>query len=313
MNHRFALRWVTTLTIWLLTLSCIGIVLWVIDEFLGWDILPDALTLVVQALLVAGGIIAAVLVVMNVVLSLALLAEASARRAQLPDYAISRRFTRRGRRTILAGCLAVALLLGGLQAVNQVRLQAATRANRVEFNQVQDDMDATVAQVVKLFSPPLLEGLSNNTLEEKGQLGNLNKLLQSIPSSFPHNPTAAILVPTTEAPFKYARIEIETIVSDKQAKLKLTPKLYAGFPSQAETQIIEQLLSGQYTQPQTEIKGDFIRTNVPSSWGVLKHDGQAVAIVYLESSHNGDFYPQSYDNFYPRSFHHDGPAKLITN
>lgn len=305
MNHRFALRLVTSLTVWLLTLSCIGIVLWVIDEFLGWDILPDALTLVVQALLVAGGIIAAVLVVMNVVLSLALLAEASASRAQLPDYAISRRFTRRTRRTILASCLAVVLLLGGLQAVNQVRLQAATRADRVEFNQIQDDMDVSMQQVVELFSPDLLEGLATNTLEEKGQLGNLNKLLQSIPSSFPHSPTASILVPTTEAPFKYARIQEGTIIADKQVQLKLTPKLYTSFPSQAETQLIEQLLAGQYSQLQSEVEGDFIRTDVPSSWGVLKYEGQVVAIAYLASPQHGDFYPHI--------FHHEGPANLITN
>ena len=305
MNHRFALRLVTSLTVWLLSLSCVGIVLWVIDEFLGWDILPDALTLVVRALLVASGIIALVLVVMNVVLSLALIAEANASRAQLPDYAISRWFTRRMRRTILAGCLAIALLLGGLQIINQVRLQSFIRADRVEFNQVQDDMDATVEQVVGLFPPPLLEALKTNTLEQQGQLGNLKKLLQSISSSFSHNPIAVILIPTNEAPFKYARVEAETIVANDEGQLALTPKLYTSFPTQTESQVVEQLFSGQYTKLQAEVNGDFIRTNIPSSWGVLNHDGQPVAIVYLEST--------QHSNFNQPPFHHDGPDTLITN
>lgn len=258
-----------------------------------------------QALLVAGGIIALVLVVMNMVLSLALLAEASASRAQLPDYAISRRFTRRMRRTILAGCLAIALLLGSLQIINQVRLQSSIRADRLEFNQVQDDMDAAVEQVVDLFPPPLLEALETNTLAQQGQLGNFKKLLQSISDSFPHNPTAVILIPTTEAPFKYARIEAGAIVSDKEGRLALSPKLYTGFPTQAESQVVEQLFSGQYTKLQAAINGDFIRTSMPSSWGVLKHNGQIVAIAYLESTQHGSFYPEV--------FHHNGPATLITN
>lgn len=305
MNHRFALRLVTNLTVWLLTLSCVGIVLWVIDEFLGWDILPDALSLLVRALLVAGGIIALVLVVMNIVLSLALLAEANATRARLPDYSISRRFTRRVGRIIIGGVLSVALLLGGLQVINQLRLQTAVRADRVEFSQMQDDMDVAMEQVVGLFPAPLLEALENNTLEQQGQLGNLKKLLQSISSSFPHNPAVVILIPSTEPPFKYTRIEQEAIVSDGKGKLKLSPKLYIDFPTQTEAQIVEQLFAEQHSQLKEEVNGDFIRTDIPSSWGLLKQREQAIAIVYLESTQQGDFYPQT--------FHHDGPAKLISN
>ncbi|MEM7065452.1 MAG: hypothetical protein AAF572_20090 [Cyanobacteria bacterium P01_B01_bin.77] len=305
MNHRFALRLVTNLTVWLLTLSCVGIVLWVIDEFLGWDILPDALSLLVRALLVAGGIIALVLVVMNVVLSLALVAEANASRARLPDYSISRRFTLRVGRTIVGGVLAIALLLGGLQVINQLRLQAATRADRAEFAQMQDDLDVAMEQVVGLFPPPLLEALESNTLEQQGQLGNLKKLLQSVSSSFPHNPAVAILIPSTEPPFKYARIEQETIVADNKNALKLSPKLYLDFPTQIEAQVVEQLMAGQHPQLEGEINGDFIRTDIPSSWGILKQRNQAIAVVYLESTQPGDFYQQS--------FHHDGPAQLISN
>ena len=133
MNHRYLLRLVTNLAVFLLLLSCFGIVLWVTDEFLGWDILPDVWSLLVRALLVGGSIIAFVLLIMNVMLSLALLAEANASRAQLPDYQISPRFKRRVRKGVVAGVLAIALLIGGLQVVNQVRAQAAARTARAEF------------------------------------------------------------------------------------------------------------------------------------------------------------------------------------
>lgn len=306
MNHRFALRLVTNLTVWILTLSCVGIVLWVIDEFLGWDILPDALSLLTRALLVAGGIIALVLVVMNVVLSLALLAESNASRAELPDYNVSKRFTRRVGRTILVGILAIALLLGGLQAVNQLRRQTLVRAERVEFNQVQDDMDTTIEQVLTQFSEPILEGIATGTLAEKGQLGNLQKLFQSIESSFPHAPRATLLVLAKQAPYKYAQIGSSSIAPEIEGgRIVLTPKLFTGFPSEAETQAIEALFSKELPDIPDALAGNFIRNTIPSSWGVLERDGKAIAIVHVEAT--------GADQFYPPSFYHDGPQTLFTN
>ncbi|MGB3298535.1 MAG: hypothetical protein WBA76_09725, partial [Phormidesmis sp.] len=125
MNHRFLLRLVTNLAVFLLTLSCFGVVLWVMDEFLLWDILPDGWSMIVRALLVAGGIIAFVLLVMNVLLSLALVAEASASRAELPNYGVSARVKRRVQRSIVAGIVAIALVIGGLQVTDHFRTQAA--------------------------------------------------------------------------------------------------------------------------------------------------------------------------------------------
>ncbi|MEO0457273.1 MAG: hypothetical protein AAF152_11945 [Cyanobacteria bacterium P01_A01_bin.114] len=317
MNHRFLLRLVTNFAICLLTLSCFGIVLWVIDEIVGWDILPDAWSLLVRALLVAGGIIAFVMVIMNVMLSLALMAESNAARAALPNYVISRRLKRRVRRSLLAGVVAIALLLGGLQVINQVRAQSAVQAAEAKFYQNQIEMDQSVDQILDLFTPPLLEAIDTNTLAEKGQLGNLRKLLISIQSSFPQQPSMAILTPATQEPYKYTRIDTNTINANQQGQLYLSPKLYTSFPSEQETQVIEQLFSGKLSSPTEPLAGQVINNTVPSSWGVLKHEGQVAAVVYLQAGAFDD-YGQPFQNQPPyrsnnRKFHHDGPDSLLSN
>lgn len=310
MNHRFLLRLVTNVAVCLLTLSCFGIVLWVIDEFLGWDILPDAISLIVRALLVAGGVIAFVLVVMNALLSLALLAEANASRAGLPNYGVSARVKRRVRQSIVAGVVAIALIIGGLQLTDHVRAQAATRASEVKFMQAQADLDVAVNEALNLFTPSLLEALSTNTLAEKGQLGNMSKLFNAIQSSFPHSPSTVVLTPASQQPFRYSRITINSIGSNSDGKTILSPDFYTNFPSEKETQVIEQLFAGELPSMVEPLEGRIINNTVPSSWGVLKQEDRVIAIVYLYSDLFPGFNP--YDNR-RSSFHHDGPDNLFAN
>ncbi|MBE9059927.1 hypothetical protein [cf. Phormidesmis sp. LEGE 11477] len=314
MNHRFLLRLVTNLAVFLLTLACFGTVLWVIDEFLQWDILPPIWSLLVRAGLVAGGIIAFVMVVMNLLLSLALLAEASASRAQLPDYAVSARLKRRVRQSIVVVLVAIALIIGGLQITNQLRARAATQAAQVQFVQTQTEMDRSVEQVLPLFTEPILNGLANNTLTESGQISNLAKLLESVQTSFPNAPTMVIVTRADQAPFQYARIDSSRISANSQGRLTLTPQLYATFPTEQETEIIEQLFEEQLTEITGPLGGQVINTRIPSSWGVLQQDGNAITVVYLQSGSAPDFnnfgdrrYRDTYD------FYHTGPERFLTN
>ncbi|MEM8505243.1 MAG: hypothetical protein AAF716_19065 [Cyanobacteria bacterium P01_D01_bin.1] len=312
MNHRFLLRLVTNLAIALLTLSCFGIVLWVIDEFLQWDILPDAWSLLIRAMLVAAGIITFVMVVMNLLLSLALLAEATASRAQLPDYAVSARLKRRVRRSIVVVLIAIALIIGGLQITNQLRARAATQTAQTQFIEVQSEMDRSIERVLPLFTEPILDGLSDNTLTEKGQISNLAKLLESVQTSFPHAPTVKIIVRADQAPFKYARIDSSRIGSNSQGRLTLTPQFYATFPSEKETQIIDQLFEEQLVEIIDPVVGQVINTEAPSSWGILKQDNEVVAVVYLQQI---DFpnLNSRYNYRRPYDFSHTGPEYLMTN
>ncbi len=315
MNHRFLLRLVTNIAVFLLTLACFGTVLWVVDEFLQWDILPPVWSLLVRAGLVAGGIIAFVLVVMNLLLSLALLAEANASRANLPDYVVSSQLKRRVRRSIVVVLVAIALIIGGLQIINQLRARVATQTAETRFIDTQQEMDRSVEQVLPLFTAPILDGLANNTIAEQGEIGNLSKLFESVQTSFSYAPRMVIVTRADQAPFKYASIDRGQINTSSQGKLTLSPQLYAAFPSEEETQIIEQLFEGQLSEVTSPVTGQVINTRVPSSWGVLEQNGSAIAIVYLEQGDFSDF-NDNFNNFDyrgPYEFHHTGPERLITD
>lgn len=320
MNHRFLLRLITNLAVFLLTLSCFGIVLWVIDEILRWDILPDVVSLVLQALLVAGGIITFVIVVMNVLLSLALNAEANASQAQLPDYSVSRELRRKINRGVIAGIVAIALLLGGLQITNQIRARVAARENLADFNQAQVELNQSTPEVLSLFTPPILEGLETNTLPEKGQLGNTSKLFEAIRNSFPQSPNAVILTRANQAPYQYAQISADSIRANSAGKTTLYPEFYTTFPEPRETEAIEQLFAGELPSIPEPLTGKVIKNTEPSSWGVLERNGRAIAIVYLRSGAGNQFDPYSpypvgvASAYYQGSkFHHDGPDQLFTN
>ena len=322
MNHRFLLRLITNVAVVVLGLSCLGIVLWVIDTFLQWDILPDAVSLLVQALLVAGGIIAAVLVVMNVLLSLSLLAEASASRAELPNYGVSARTKRRIRRTIVVSVLAIALLIAGLQATNRVRARVASRAAEADLIQMQADMNESMADVLTLFTPEILEGLENGTLAQKGQLGNTVKFFNAVQTSFPHAPALVILTAANQAPYRYSRIDASSIKSNSAGKTVLTPILYTSFPEPQETAIIEQLFEGELAELTEPLRGAVINNTVPSSWGVLQRAGRIFGVAYLVDSRYANFaaYPTPYyrDAYPPiaqvgKDFYHGGPDTLLTN
>ncbi|MEM9091234.1 MAG: hypothetical protein AAGC93_21150 [Cyanobacteria bacterium P01_F01_bin.53] len=315
MNHRFLLRLITNIAFCLLSFSCLGIVLWVVDVMLQWDILPDALSMVVEALLVAGGIIAFVLMIMNVLLSLTLIAEANASRANLPNYGVSERLKRQVRKAILASIVAIALLIGGLQITNHLRGQVATREAEAEFIQTQADMDDSMSEVLALFSPPLLEGLENNTLAEKGQLGNMAKLFNAIATSFPHTPVATVLIPANQAPYKYARIDGRSLKSNTNGKITLSPELYTTFPDKREAEAIEQLFAGTLPTLIEPLEGQLLNNTVPSSWGLLKRNDNIIAVVYLAEGYDEPYDNQNYYDYYPSSteFHHDGPDKLLTN
>ncbi len=315
MNHRFLLRLATNLAVFLLTLACFGTVLWVVDEFLQWDILPPAWSLLVQAGLVAGGIVAFVMVVMNLLLSLALLAEANASRAGLPDYVVSSQLKRRVRRSIAVVLVAIALIIGALQITNQLRARVATQTAETRFIDTQQEMDRSIEQVLPLFTAPILDGLANNTIAEQGEIGNLAKLFESVQTSFSYAPRMVIVTRADQAPFKYASIDRGRINANSQGRLTLSPQLYAAFPSVEETQIIEQLFNGQLSEIAGPVAGRVINTQIPSAWGILQESGSAIAIVYLEQGDFSDF-NDNFNNFDyrgPYDFHHTGPKRLITN
>ena len=302
-NPRFLLRLVTVFTVYLLTLACFGIVLWVVDEILGWDILPDALSLLVRAALVAGGIIAAVLVVMNVVLSLSLIAEASASRAELPDFQFSRQWRRRFRFSLIAAVTAIVLVVTGLQITDRVRANVAEQAAQVRFTDAQSELDAALPEVLALFTDPLRTAIAQDALTDQSRLAELRRLFSSIQTSFPKRPQTVLLVKEA-APYRYKSIDAGAIAANAEGQLYLAPEYYSTFPSVLETKTIEALFNGELNPIEEPLEGSILRNTVPSTWGVLKQNDQVVAVVYLQ--------PEEVQLPVNRNFHHSGPETLIS-
>jgi hypothetical protein len=290
-NHRFLLRLITNLLICTLVLSSVGVLLWTVDEFIGWDILPENVGIYVRALIIGIAWVTFSLIVAHLLLSVTLFAEASASRAKLPDFQISSPLKRRLKRILPLTVLVCILLIMGLQAVDGVRkniteqtakqeAEQKTRKEfekaRIQFNQIQESVDQSLPKVLKLFTPSLLKSIQTNTISAS----EINQLFESVTVSLPHAPSLALLIPAKQ-PYKYYKIDRQAIALGKNGVPYLQPQFYLGFPTQLETKVVDQLFSKQVYALKTGLNGVFIKNTNPSSWGVLKLNNQAIALVYL--------------------------------
>jgi hypothetical protein len=318
-NHRFLLRLITNLVVCALALSSVGVLLWTIDEYIGWDILPDALGIYVRASVIGIAWVTFTLIVIHVLLSLTLFAEASASRAKLPDVQVSPELKRKLNRLVpLTGIVAIVLFFG-LQAANRVRGNVVAQLNRqeteqrqreefekasLEFDRIQQDLDRSLPQVLELFTPSLLNSIQTNTISP----GELRQLFQAVKVSFPHSPSLALLIPAQQ-PYRYYRVDAEAIAYNEERGFLLQPQYYFGFPTQLETEAVNQLFAEQGAAPTAALNGVFIRNTVPSSWGVLRLNGRAIALVHLEAAYSCPEPTELVKNICT----HDGPAELYAN
>jgi hypothetical protein len=318
-NHRFLLRLITNLVVFALALSSIGILLWTIDEFIGWDILPDAIGIYVRALVIGIAWVTCTLIVIHLLLSLTLFAEASASRAKLPDIQVKPELKRKLNRLVPLVGVMVILLFYGLQAANRVRGNFVARLDRqeteqkqrkefetasVKFDQIQQDLDQALPQVLELFTPSLLNSIQTNTISA----GELRQLFEAVQVSFPHNPSLSLLIPA-QSPYRYYKLDSKAIARTKEGQFSLRPHYYFGFPTESETKAVNQLFAEQAAAPTNALTGVFIRNTVPSSWGVLRLNGRAIALVHLEAAYSC---PDPTEFVKDRCIH-DGPAELHVN
>lgn len=318
-NHRFLLRAITNLVICALALSSVGVLLWTIDEFIGWDILPESIGLYVRALIIGVAWVTFTLVVAHLVLSVTLFAEANASQAKLPDFNVSPPLKRKFKRIVPLTGLVTILLVVGLQAVDGVRKnvleQVAKREAeqqakekfekaRIQFNQIQKVTDQSLPKVLQQFTPALLRSIQSNTISA----GEIRQLFQAVTVSFPNKPALALLIPA-EQPYKYYRIDQDAIAFTKTGTPYLRPQFYVDFPTQTEAQVVKQLFSGQASAPESALNGVFINNTNPSSWGVLKVGDRVVAIVYL----GVDYQCPKPSEFIKETCTHPGPETLHTN
>jgi hypothetical protein len=81
------------------------------------------------------------------------------------------------------------------------------------------------------------------------------------------------------------------------------------FPTQLETEAVNQLFAEQAAAPTAALTRVLIRNTVPSSWGVLRLNGRAIALVHLEASYSC---PEPTE-FIKDICTHDGPGEFYAN
>ena len=286
LNHRYILRVVTDGALVLFVMSAVGAVLWVTDEFLGWNILPDWIDKYAQLIIVLFGAATGLAVGASLLCSVALMAESAAQRAGIEDYRTPPRIWR------LLG-LVVVLFGAGLFLFYQidvyrkgVALQKEEQTERVKSRERVQEFQAVLPRLVEAFPGPLVEAMSGGTLSE--QSPELVTFLSAIQSSTAHHPEV-ILLTRANAPYRFCRYRLRSRRDGQAAetlgRFYIERQFYTGFPSEAEAGVVRRLFEGQAVALESRIEGEVINNLRPGAWGVLSWKGEAAGLLVIQ----GDF------------------------
>ncbi len=314
-NHRFALRLTTDMALAVFLFYTIGLVLWVIDTVLNWNILPDWIDQYAQVIILVFGVLALMFVIASMMLSLALLAQSAANRSGLPDFKTPPIF----KKIASISVATFVVLLVVLQTVDLYRKNAAAEAAKLKaqkrmeeyretFEQTRQSMNDALPGILRLFPPDLLQALAGGTFTKKEHLAELSSLLRAIAVSTPNSPELRLLLPA-KPPYRYFEISDDALLVMKDDTYTFEPKYYIGFPTELEEEIVRALFSGTVQPLSTRLEGQFITNAMPSSWGVLKYRDKIIALVVLQGT--VEEYTQTMFSHY--GFWHKGPDALYSN
>lgn len=284
MNHRRALRTATDIGLTVFLIMIVGVVLWTTDEFLDWNILPDWIDKFAQVIVVVLGILAGFSVVISVMCSFAILAEAAAEKAGMARPVPSGRM-----RSLVA--LGIVLVFGGLLGLHKLdQFRAAKRHDAEEQKKLAQQGEAEarlnelMPNIVALFSPEIRQNLV--ALASEAQDEALARLLNAIRLSTPFDPEVSVMVPA-EAPYKYCIItgvpESQRRADDAAARL-LKRQFLTDLPTEWEREAVDGLFHGQKLSVPREKHGVFIDRRKPSAWGAAIDNGKVIAVVMLRGS-----------------------------
>jgi hypothetical protein len=289
MDHRKALKFSTDRALGLLVLACIGILLWVVDEVLLWDILPDWLEACAVAAVIVAGTLTAFCIVASFMCSAAVAAESLAAHAAGEALPPPRPHSRRLKLGILALGLLAALLLYGFHRIDVVRARRAVEASRAEdarrYYKTRDELKARIPEIVQAFTPEMVAGMAR-LIEPEGEQA-ISEMLQAIHSSSPGNPAVSLMV-KAEAPYLYQVVRghgAHRDLAGRVSYLGRTPLI--DLPSVWERDTVAAIFQGAERDVPHGRSGAFIDTRMPCAWGMVRHEGDVVGIVLLRGDSYG--------------------------
>ena len=281
MKFRKALMLSTNFGLCLFVLMIIGIVLWTTDTMLGWNILPDVFDMYAETLVMIVAILAISSVVMSMMCSLSVIAESAATKAGMPDAS----FSPGQKRKVLIGLGCVVLvmfILYQIDAYRSAQFEKEDIANREQTHIQQRAAFRSAAPEALLM---ITDDLKSHFVAEPTDEGDkaIERFLLAMANSFDHQPKASILV-KAKPPYAYTQMYL----ADKQTRQYYPDRPsflrsdYTGFSQPWEQRAVEAAFGGgKMTVPEGRW-GAFFNTEVPSGWGLVRQDGEVIAILMLE-------------------------------
>ena len=284
MNHRRALRASTDTGLAIFLVMIVGVVLWTTDEMLNWNILPDWVDKYAQLLVIILSILAGFAVVISIMCSFAVMAEAAAANSGIEAPTRSPR----ARVFIALGVLVTFGCMFGLHRLDQYRgarlAQAEEQRVRARYEEIRAELHARMPSILALFSPDTTLWLTGEPTP-KGDAA-IARLLDAIHVSTPFSPAVSVLV-AAAPPYQHCIVTAlpeHERQSQADAPIYLRRRYLTGFPTKWEQDAVDAGFGGSEMEVPRDRSGVFINTETPSSWGTLTRDGQVVGIVMLRGS-----------------------------
>ena len=283
MNLRTVLRRTTNGALLLMALAALGTVVWVIDEELGWDILPDW----IEAGAVAGVIVAGTLTLFSLVASLmcsvAVIAESAAARAEGGGAPEGKPLPRRLKAALGGLLLLVAGGLYGFHRVDVIRATRAVASRRAEHSRRYHETRATLAgrmpSIVASFTPDMRAQMARRI--EPAAEADLSRMLAAVRDSSPGNPEVSLLV-RAEAPYQYQVIRATGAVKTPSGDYAYLERRHLiDLPTVWERDTVAALINGAELDVPHGRSGAFIDTRKPCVWGAIRHGDVVVGLVLL--------------------------------
>lgn len=283
MNLRTVLRRTTNSTLLLMTLAAIGTVIWVIDEVLEWDILPDW----IESGAVAGVIVAGTLTLFSLIASLmcsvAVIAESAAARSERGGAPESKPLPRRLKAALWGLLLLATVGLYGFHRVDVIRATRAEAARRAEharrYHETRATLTGRMPAIVASFTPDMREQMARQI--EPAAEAELSRMLAAVRDSSPGNPDVSLLI-RTDAPYQYQIIRATGAVKMPSGDYAYLERRHLiDLPTVWERDTVAALFEGAVLDVPHGRSGAFIDTRNPCVWGAIRHGDEVVGLVVL--------------------------------
>lgn len=251
-------------------------ILWLIDSVLNWNILPDALDIYVELILVVFASITGLSILTSIICLLGITGEWISQKAHFDQSAVSKRSKRR----ILFGFVFIGILLFGFYIIDESKKKNATEtADRLEsenYAKMSHTLDSSLKVNYEATHELLARGLSNvdsNSLE-------LSNIIQAFEKSLPYKTSIEILV-LAKAPYKYEILSVESssydTLVDRQQLLSM--------PTKNENEVVADIFKNSKTERRFSNDGLFFNGEYPHAWKVISTRERAIGILMAKSSY----------------------------